>query len=428
MEKQLSVAPSARRLTNSLRDIGYSFESAVADLVDNSVAAGADRIMIEIHFEGRESYLTISDNGAGMSEEQINEAMRFGSRRDYREDDLGRYGLGLKTASLSQCKRLEVITRNQPTIAPIGRAIDLDFIQAVDDWITLDISDEADVYETAALLGDTCGSVVVWRKVDRLLPLKSPDGGWARRRMEGLGPKLEAHLSMVFHRFLSGEANPHITISVNGVELAPWDPFARNEEATEILDVDEFEIEDGGISDTVTLRRYVLPSRENFSSREAFEDASGPEKWNRQQGLYIYRANRLVQWGGWARIRTVDEHTKAARASLDFGTKLDDAFNINVAKMRVNLPEQLRKMMARPITELCIAADASYRRSGQRSDLEKSDLPKDSFISGRNESGAAIGLALRTAAARTGNFEAMEEISRLIKSEMPDLADHLGFN
>ena len=428
MPNRLSVAPSARRLTNSLRDIGYSFESAVADLVDNSVAAGADQVVIDIHFAGRGSYLTIADNGAGMHEDQINEAMRFGSRREYEDGDLGRYGLGLKTASLSQCRRLEVVSRGNRLSSPVARAIDLDFIQTVDDWVTLDISEEPEALESASLINGDRGSVVVWRKLDRLLPAKSPEGGWARRRIEGLAPKLEAHLSMVFHRFLSGEAGKRISIIVNGVGLDAWDPFGRDEAATETLDVDEFEIEHGDVSDTVTLRRYLLPSREEFSSREAFEAASGPEKWNRQQGLYIYRANRLVQWGGWAGIRTIDEHTKSARASLDFGTTLDEAFNINVAKMRVNLPGQLRKMMARPVNELCIAADASYRRNSQRKNEDAPDSPKRPFIPGGDESGAAIGLALRTAAARTGNFEALEAISTLIKNEMPDLARHLGFD
>ena len=428
MSNHLSVAPSARRLTNSLRDIGYSFESAVADLVDNSVTAGADSIEINIHFLGKKSYITIVDNGFGMREDQINEAMRFGSRRTYEDGDLGRYGLGLKTASLSQVRRLEVVSRRNRLSSPVARALDLDFIQAVDDWVTLDISDEADSVRIAELLGESGGTAVVWRKLDRLLPAKSPEGGWARRRIEGLSPKLVSHLSMVFHRFLSGEVSPKIEISVNGESVKPWDPFSRDETATEVLDVDEFEIEHDNVSDTVMLKRYLLPSREYFSSREAFEAASGPEKWNKQQGLYIYRANRLVQWGGWAGIRTIDEHTKLARASLDFGTSLDEAFNINVAKMRVNLPGQLRKMMARPVNELCIAADAAYRRNSRRSDVVDPELSKRSFDLGAQESGTAIGLALRTAAARTGNFEALEAISSLIKSEMPDLAKHLGFD
>lgn len=428
MPNRLSVAPSARRLTNSLRDIGYSFESAVADLVDNSVTAGADSIKIDIHFLGKKSYITIVDNGFGMHEDQINEAMRFGSRRTYEDGDLGRYGLGLKTASLSQVRRLEVVSRRNRLSSPVARALDLDFIQAVDDWVTLDISEEGESLQAAELLSEEGGTAVVWRKLDRLLPVKSPEGGWARRRIEGLAPKLASHLSMVFHRFLSGEASPKISITVNGEDLEPWDPFSRNEPATEALDMDEFEIEHDEISDTVKLKRYLLPSREDFSTREAFEAASGPEKWNKQQGLYIYRADRLVQWGGWAGIRTIDEHTKLARASLDFGTTLDEAFNINVAKMRVNLPSQLRKMMTRPVNELCIAADAAYRRNSRRQEPVDSEPTNRTPDFGGEESGAAIGLALRTAAARTGNFEALEAISSLIKSEMPELAQHLGFD
>ena len=112
MTKRLSVAPSARRLTTSLRDIGYSFESAVADIVDNSIAAGATSVDIQIDFDGRDSTVLIIDNGDGMNNERIDEAMRFGSRRSYQDQELGRYGLGLKTASLSQCRRLEVISQS----------------------------------------------------------------------------------------------------------------------------------------------------------------------------------------------------------------------------------------------------------------------------------------------------------------------------
>ena len=233
----------------------------------------------------------------------------------------------------------------------------------MDDWVTLDHSDEEYIREQAIQFIGSSGTIVMWEKLDRLLPLKSPDSGWARRRIEGLVPKVSAYLSMVFHRFLSGEAYAKTQILVNGEELKPWDPFARAEPKTRQLETDEFEIEHDDITDVVTVKRYLLPQRDDFSSREAFETASGIEKWNKQQGLYIYRADRLVQWGGWSKIRTIDEHTKLARASVDFGTNLDDAFNINVAKMRVNLPSQLRKMLSRPVNELCIAADAAYRRA-----------------------------------------------------------------
>lgn len=426
MSNRLSVAPSARRLTNSLRDIGYSFESAVADLIDNSITAGASRISVTITFDGRNSNLILVDNGVGMDSDQINEAMRFGSRRSYDSGDLGRYGLGLKTASLSQCRRLEVVSRKENRSELLGRILDLDFIQTMDDWITLDSTGEDSTIENGELLSGSHGTVIIWRKLDRLLPIKSPESGWARRRIETLGPKLVEHLSMVFHRFLSGINGKVVSISVNGEDLSPWDPFCMIEPETRELDTDEFEIEHDGTADTVRLRRYLLPPRERFSSREAFERASGPEKWNKQQGIYIYRADRLVQWGGWASVRTIDEHTKLARASLDFGTDLDGAFNINVAKMKVIIPSQLKKMLARPIDELCIEANTLYRRNASQPKKDTAETQKSSMEFGNGESGSNIGLAIKSAAVRTGNYEALKQISSLIKKEMPDLAKHLG--
>ena len=121
----------------------------------------------------------------------------------------------------------------------------------------------------------------------------------------------------------------------------------------------------GDVFGTVRLQRFVLPPRDEFSSHEEFERYSGPLNWNRQQGIYIYRADRLVQWGGWNGIRGIDEHTKLARASLEFDTDLDSVFNINVAKMRVTLPPQIRQMLERPINELCAYADDRYRKASR---------------------------------------------------------------
>lgn len=427
MTTKVSVAPSARRLTRSLRDIGYSFESAIADLVDNSIAADATKIKISIIFDGKSSSISLIDNGNGMNTSEIDEAMRFGSRRSYRSGDLGRYGLGLKTATLSQAKRLEVVSVSKASSLPVARTLDLDFINATDRWEVLDSSDEPETERLLELLPEVHGTVIVWKKLDRLLPVKSPEGGWARRRIEGLSDKLTAHLSMVFHRFLEGVDGRKITIEINDNELEPWDPFVRSEAGTQDLGIDEFEIEQDGQNGKVRLHRFLLPSKEQFSSIEAFNAASGPERWNKQQGIYIYRANRLVQWGGWAGIRTIDEHVKLARCVLEFGTDLDEAFNINVAKMRVSLPAQLKKMMTRPIEELCIEANAAYRRSARRAAAsgEEEQIREPSTM-GSSESGATIGLAIKTAAARTGNYDALKAISKLLRDEMPEVAEHLG--
>lgn len=427
MTNRVNVAPSARRLTKSLRDVGYSFESAVADLVDNSITAGAHKIEIQIQFAGKDSTVTIQDDGLGMGPELLNEALRFGSRRDYGTGDLGRYGLGLKTASLSQCRRIEVYSKTTETEVE-GRALDLDFIEAVDNWFVTDVSDSFSELQKQCDLALSNGTVVVWKNLDRILPAKSPEGGWARRRIEALPHRLGKYLSMVFHRFLAGETGDVLTISINGEDLEAWDPFARSEAHTHELSPDAFEIESAKGSGTVELRRFMLPTRENFSSHESYEQFSGPEKWNRQQGLYIYRANRLVQWGGWAGIRTADEHTKFARASLDFDTDLDEAFNINVAKMRVSIPGELRKMISRPVNELCMKADSEYRKSDsskRESPQNDEDTPQ---FAGSAESGATIGLTLRAAAARTGNLNALNTIMSLISKETPELTKFLGFD
>lgn len=423
--KSLGIPPSARRLSSSLRDVGYSFESAVADLVDNSIMAGATQIDIEIVFAGEDSQVQIADNGRGMSSDELNEAMRFGSRREYSGGDLGRYGLGLKTASLSQCRRVEVYSKTEGS-ALEARSLDLDFIAAVDEWLIGDISDSAADLPLSSDMKSDHGTLVVWRRLDRILPAKSPNGGWARRRIESLPGKLRPYLSMVFHRFLSGEAKD-LQIHVNGEPLKPWDPFARSEPETESLPDDQFEVEQMEGSGLVTLRRYLLPTRQKFSSSAAYENYSGPEKWNRQQGLYIYRADRLVQWGGWAGIRTADEHTKFARASIDFGTELDGAFNINVAKMRVTLPSELRKMIARPINELCMTADSEYRKSENGPRKQSQEASSNSPFATDSETGETIGLTLRAAAVRTGNLAALEEMMGLISQEMPELSRHLGF-
>ena len=427
MTTKVSVAPSARRLTRSLRDIGYSFESAIADLVDNSIAAGATKVQISIVFDGKASTISLIDNGNGMVGSEIDEAMRFGSRRTYKNGELGRYGLGLKTATLSQAKRLEVVSLAKGAETPVARTLDLDFINDTDRWEVLDTSEEAETAEALELLQAEHGTVIIWKKLDRLLPIKSPEGGWARRRIEGLSEKLNAHLSMVFHRFIEGIDGQKVTIEVNDEELEPWDPFIRYEAETHDLGVDEFEIEHDGQTGKIRLHRFLLPTREDFSSKESFESAAGPDRWNKQQGIYIYRANRLVQWGGWAGIRTIDEHTKLARCALEFGTDLDEAFNINVAKMRVSLPAQLKKMLTRPVDELCIEANAAYRRSVRRAmETSEEEVIKDAPAMGSSESGATIGLAIKTAAARTGNYDALKAITKLLRDEIPEVADHLG--
>lgn len=426
--KQIPVSPSAKRLTESLRDLGYSFEASIADLVDNSITAGASAVDIRLSFDGISSTVMVSDNGPGMDESVLDEAMRFGSRRTYDQGELGRYGLGLKTASFAHCRRLEVYTQTTQAQQRYGRCLDLDLISTCDDWITLDTTDEPVTQEILDQHYYETGTVVVWKKLDRILPSKNPTGGWAKRRLDLLGEKLIPHLAMIFHRFLAGEGTPKVTIKVNDTPITPWDPFARDEKGTLLVGEEIFELERNETptkTGKVMIKQYILPTREQFSSREAHERLAGPNKWNRQQGIYIYRANRLVQLGGWAGIRTIDEHTKQARVSLEFDTDLDATFNIDVAKMRVTIPPQLKKMLTRPITELCTDADAAYRRSTNQKKASSPTAPLELAVD--SSVGETVGIALKSAAVRTGNIDALKQIANLLKKESPEIAKLLQF-
>jgi hypothetical protein len=425
-----AITPSAARLTESLRDIGYDFPSAVADIVDNSVMAGASNVDVLIEFAGEDSYVAISDDGEGMTSNGLVEALRYGSRRQYGRRDLGRYGLGLKTASLSQCRSVTVVTcrRSTPSYVHV-RMLDLDLIAEWDEWLVVEPPIEAVVKRSAERLASEPGTVVIWRKLDRVLPEKRPDGGWARRRLDSLAAKTAGHLGIVFHKYL--ESSDGIVITVNGQKVRPWSPFAPSEPTTTELPLQRFELSVGDVTGNVTLRRFVLPARDEFSSSEEFERYSGPLNWNRQQGIYIYRADRLVQWGGWNGIRGIDEHTKLARASLEFDTDLDSVFNINVAKMRVTLPPQIRQMLDRPINELCAHADDRYRKASRRHgrDQATTDPGSASPPPGQEVSAAGdtnIALALWIAATSAKEEDAFRRIVAALAEQSPKMAAAIG--
>ncbi len=357
------VIPSARRLMHSLRDMGYEFPSAVADLVDNSIDAGASEVRITTGSDWRGSFLRLADNGSGMSELGLEEAMRYGTRRSYLSNDLGYFGLGLKTASLSQCRRLTVATRSTLKGRVRIRRWDLDHVSDMDAWLlerprALDCRPEL----VEPLRGST-GTVILWEKLDRVLGNRRPAGDAAQRKLYVVAEDLRLHLAMIFHRFLSGDTRRRrFRILLNDTPISAWDPFARAEPLTQTLPVQRLPIEHGGHRFDVIAKPFILPTQHHFSTPEAHESAGGPNRWNRQQGLYIYRRDRLIQSGGWNRLRTLDEHTKLARIALDIPAKADDAFRTNVAKMSVGLPDDLRPQLRVLIAGVLSRAQETYRR------------------------------------------------------------------
>ena len=356
------VIPSAKRLINSLRSLGYEFPTAIAELVDNSIEANATEVSINVEFDGENSWVMIADNGDGMSSDKLIEAMRYGSDTTYNDKSLGKFGLGLKTASFSQSKHWIVATKPEsPKNEAIAFKWDLAHVNKTDRWEIIPINEKKLDTKIIKTLQNTTGTVVLWRQLEIVLGYDNPNTERARKKLVNLCRDLEEHLAMVFHRFLMGEIpGKKLRIFLNNNEIQPWDPYARNEKGTKSLVAIKIPVEHDGIHGDIVIEPYILPPSKVFSSTQAHSKAAGPKKWNLQQGFYIYRNDRMIQSGGWCRIRTVDEHTKLARFAMNFTSKIDGAFKIDVSKMYVQLPPQIRKEVEEKTQSLVMQAREIY--------------------------------------------------------------------
>jgi hypothetical protein len=332
-------------LIGSLRGVGYSLETAVADLIDNSVAAGASLIDIRWDWNDGNPTATILDNGRGMDEQKLVEAMRFGGAGPdggRADDDLGRFGLGLKTASLSQCRCVVVVSKAASALA--GYAWDLDHVrEAGDQWELLALDELFPQVAAPDLADRNSGTAVLWRKVDFGRAEDRPDHAAFMADLE----RLEGHLGMVFHRFLSGDAR-QIKITLNGRRVVGWDPFLETHEATIPTPAQSFNAPGGRIK----ARGFVLPHRDRFQTVDDFERAGGPEGWTAQQGFYVYRQKRLLSAGGWlglggSRAWTREEASRLARIRVDIPNTADHDWRIDIRKAIARPPDAIRKNLQR---------------------------------------------------------------------------------
>ena len=344
-----------------MRDLGYSLETAIADLIDNCISAEADRIDIICDMTGGNPLVAILDNGKGMTEGQLLDAMRHGTAnpRNLRSPrDLGRFGLGLKTASFSQCRSLTVISKRDSQVC--GAEWNLDRIDAADDWI-LSILESVDLkgLPYCEKLGNH-GSMVLWRELDRLMEDEAGD-----RRDEIVNEKLEAvrrHLSLVFHRFLAGEIKgSRITITINGHPVDPFDPFCRKNPATQLLPEEMIRVGNA----EVRLQPFILPHHSRLTASEYahYHDRSD---FISNQGAYVYRNGRLMAWGDWFRLVPKGEATKLARVQIDFPNSLDEAWTIDIKKSRARPPHPVRERLRQVIAKIATQSITVHRGRGQR--------------------------------------------------------------
>lgn len=337
----LEIAPHAGALLKSLRGFGYSPETALADLVDNSLSAGAEQIRLSIDWNDGAPRIAVRDNGRGMSFDALRDGMRFGGDEDRERepDDLGRFGLGLKTASLSQCQRLTVVTRQAGVTSSM--CWDVEKVRKTRSWYA-EIDVTPPPFDHVSLPDNADGTLVALERMDEM-------GGLYGLDKEGFFAKIQdvrAHFGMVFHRFLNGDAR-RVAIFINGRPVDGWDPMLRTHPATKPLGAGKI----GAGAQAVQVASFVLPHRDRFANEAEFAAAGGPGGWAERQGFYIYRAKRLVVAGSWLglgghREWTKDESSRLARIAIDLPQTVDAAWRIDVRKARARPPAALKNRLS----------------------------------------------------------------------------------
>ena len=342
-------------LLESMRSVGYTFDAAVADIIDNSIAAEARQIEI-IADSVEASYIAFLDNGTGMSNDNARLALKLAgtSKLDRSSRDLGRFGLGLKTASLSQCRRLTVVTSFGGTVTALQW--DIDHVLLTGNWSirVLDGEDLTSIPHADRINSVNDGTLVVWQELDYLLAGAGDPALEISERLD----HLRHHLGLVFQRFLDGRAA--ITISVNGVKVASVDPFLESSPKTQVGPQETVSI-DGHV---IAVQPFTLPHPSALSARERKRSDLGASMRD-HQGFYVYRNMRLISHGGWFGLAKLDELSKQSRVRVDIPPELDNEWQLDIKKSRVEPPQAFRNRFRQIIDHVTGGSRRMHRFRGR---------------------------------------------------------------
>jgi hypothetical protein len=409
MSKERNLEAKAYRTMIGLKDQGYSFNSAVGDIIDNCLSPKVKSTEIKLLFDKNANghfYLRIFDNGVGMDSATLLEAMRYGSGEEdkYEKNDLGKFGMGMKTASTSQARSLTVLSKSALSGEISAFKWDLDYVKESQKWTIL----ELDRKEINTIIKNESGhfkehynrfnlneaaeklkswTMVCWdntESINRDFSKYSTAKG-AENFYNRLVAELIQYLSRTFGRFIEGKLTEKIKISVNGLELKHWDPFCSSEKNTIIEKSTEFTINLGEENfEPIKITRVILPAKDgkySFSSREAWNNSYGSEGANDSQGFYIYRNNRLIDFGGWKGRRKKDEHLKLARVCIDLSDNHDKLFELDVKKTRVIFPAELNEHLEDKVyTKFYARAIERYNSSNKVTPIQNSFRNKSSKL------------------------------------------------
>lgn len=385
------VTPDPERITESLRDTGYILNTAVADIVDNSIAAGADSVSVELKLDPRGNVrFSVTDNGVGMDRNGLVNALKYGSARRPDPSSLGKFGLGLKTASTSFARRLK-LTSKSGNGTPAATAIwDLDLVPSQGWQVSVD--SRADLVDAGLLERHTTGTgtVVRWEKIDRLIrDYKDPAGDRAQGAIKRHVSSLRDHLAMVFQRFLdpADTRASNVEISLNQTPIDAWDPFGFGSDS--LLDV-AIPVDLGDKTTTMHLKAFVMPRKTELQAAYGEGAPALARLGNKTQGIYVYRENRLIHGPDWLNMWAQEPHFTLCRAELSFDHELDLAFQVDIKKSTIILDTALADVVFKALTPPRREAEIRYR-DGQRSrvkDLTDPELhaPSNAAIQDKSKS------------------------------------------
>jgi hypothetical protein len=358
--EDLILTPYAPNLVESTRSIGYSFETAMADIIDNSISNFAKRV--DVKFSNSDiPYVAIIDNGIGMGNNELEKAMRYGSSSslDERgETDLGRFGLGLKMASMSQCRKLTVISKQQGILS--AACWDLDHIHKTKQWSLIRYTEEqiANLRFTSYLENYNSGTVIVWEKIDRIS--ESPHE-FDREFNEKLN-FADKHMALVFHRFLENKiSKQYFELFFNNRKVEPIDPYMLSNRATQQLEEETLFVD----KIPIKITPFITPFISKLSTKER-QLLNEYRDLNLKQGLYIYRNNRLIVWGKWFRLLSDGELKRLAKVRIDLPNNIDAHWKIDVKKSSAQIPSMIKEQLKQIVLRVVGKSERVYRYRGRK--------------------------------------------------------------
>jgi hypothetical protein len=362
--KKAEIAkPSPKSTINSYRSFGYNLSTAISDIIDNSISANANEIRIEYKWNGQDSFISICDNGIGMNQSELVLAMTPGSKdpeEERSEKDLGRFGMGLKTASFSQCKRLTCITKKEG-YATIKRCWDIDFINAENEWQLIDYVSDNSFLEK--IENQKSGTLVIWEKLDRIVGNAEVKNESVKNAFYQEMINVKHHLSLVFHKFIESK---RIKIFFQNTEIEAYNPFLLNlNPKPEMGQPESF--------GNVEITYFILPHMSEIGKTD-YEKSGGSLGWFQEQGFYIYRGDRLLVAGDWLGLEKKRDYSKLARIAVNFTNTNDFNWHLDIKKSTATPPIEIRKELSR-IANIAIKKSAKiYNWRGQKTVSENGNV------------------------------------------------------